>query len=242
MNALPRDSGRLDLSRVRGLLFDVDGTLRDTDDHWVERFNRLLSPLAGLFADHDPRRFARWLVMAIETPTNFLYSLADRLGIDKPLFNFVNWLFQRRRARRKALDRFWIIPGIREMLASLHEKFPMAIVSARDEKTTLAFLDLFELTPFFDAIITVNSCEHTKPFPEPIILAAKSLGLLPEDCLMVGDTIVDVKAGRLAGAQTAAVLCGFGQRPELEKAGADVVLSSTTDLEQLIQSEMSGLR
>ncbi len=242
MNVLSKEPGQLDLSRVRGLLFDVDGTLRDTDDQWVERFNRFLSPLAGLFADHDPRRFARWLVMAIETPTNFLYSLADRLGIDEPLFNLVNWLFQRRRSRRKSPDRFWIIPGTREMLARLHETFPMAIVSARDEETTLGFLDVYELTPFFDAIITVNSCEHTKPFPEPIILAAKSLGLLPEDCLMVGDTIVDVTAGRLAGAQTAAVLCGFGQRSELEKAGADIILSSTTDLENLIQTEMDRLQ
>ena len=239
MNISTNDPGLLDLSRVRGLLFDVDGTLSDTDDHWVERFTRFLAPLAGLFADHDPRRFARWLVMSVETPANFFYSLADRLGIDKPLFNFFNRLFQRSRSRHLPQDRFWIIPGIQEMLADLHRKYPLAVVSARDEKATLAFLDLFGLTAYFDAVVTAHTCEHTKPFPEPVIFAAAALGLAPEDCLMVGDTIVDVKAGRLAGAQTVAVLCGFGQRAELEKAGADVILENTTDLEQLFQDESS---
>ncbi len=95
MNGRPEDFGELDRSRVRGLLFDVDGTLSDTDDHWVQRFTNGLTPFAGLFADRDPKRFARWLVMSVETPANFLYSLADRIGIDKPIFTFINWLFQK---------------------------------------------------------------------------------------------------------------------------------------------------
>jgi HAD superfamily hydrolase (TIGR01509 family) len=235
MNTSSLDPGALDLSRVGGILFDVDGTLSDTDDHWVERFTRLLKPFAGLFEDRDPRRFARWVVMSVETPANFFYSLADRLGIDKPLFNLFNWLFKKNRSRRLPKDRFWMIPGIRELLADLHQHYPLAVVSARDEAATLVFLDLFELTPFFDTIVTAHTTEHTKPFPEPVEFAAAALGLAPEECLMVGDTIVDVKAGRLAGAQTVAVLCGFGQKPELERAGADIVLNHTTDLKSLLQ-------
>lgn len=234
MNPRPNDPGALDLSRVRGILFDVDGTLSDTDDHWVERFTCFLTPFAWFFEDRDPRRFARWVVMSIETPANFFYSLADRLGIDKPLFNFFNWLFQKNRSRRLPRDRFWIIPGIREMLAELHGQYPLGVVSARDEATTFTFLELFELTPYFDVIVTAHTTDHTKPFPEPVEFAAEALGLAPADCLMVGDTIVDIRAGRLAGAQTVAVLCGFGQKPELEKAGADVVLANTTDLESLL--------
>ena len=229
-------SGEIDLSRVRGLLFDVDGTLSDTDDHWVARFTRLLTPFAGLFADHDPKRFSRWLVMSIETPANFFYSLADRLGIDKPLFDFFSWLFQRNRSRNVAQDRFLLISGVREMLADLYGKFPMAVVSARDELTTLAFLNLFGLTAYFDVVVTAHTCDHTKPFPEPVCFAAEALELDPAQCLMIGDTIVDIKAGRLAGAQTVAVLCGFGQQRELEQAGADIILNNTAELERLLEA------
>lgn len=227
-------SGEIDLSRVKGLLFDVDGTLSDTDDHWVDRFTRILKPFDWMFVDQDPRRFARWAVMAIESPANFLYNLADRLGIDKPLFKMTNTLFRKRRARKRSSDRFWIIAGIKEMLARLEVQFPMAVVSARDEETTLFFLELFDLAQYFDVVVTGHTCEHTKPFPEPVIYAAEALGLDPEDCLMIGDTIVDIQAGRLAGAQTAAVLCGFGTQNELEWAGADVILENTIDLEHLL--------
>jgi HAD superfamily hydrolase (TIGR01509 family) len=236
MKGLTEASGKLDLSRVRGLLFDVDGTLSDTDDHWVARFTRFLTPFSWLFSDHNPKRFARWVVMSIETPANFFYSLADRLGIDKHLYNFFNWLFQNNRSGQAAQDRFLIIPGVRDMLEELHGKFPMAVVSARDELTTLAFLVQFGLDRFFDVVVTAHTCEHTKPFPEPVQFAAKALGLDPAECLMVGDTIVDIKAGRLAGAQTVAVLCGFGQQQELAQAGADLLLSSTADLENFLES------
>ena len=56
------------------------------------------------------------------------------------------------------------------------------------------------------------------------------MGLGAADCLMVGDTAVDIRAGKAAGAQTAGVLCGFGEEKELRRAGAGLILSSTADL------------
>jgi phosphoglycolate phosphatase-like HAD superfamily hydrolase len=49
-------------------------------------------------------------------------------------------------------------------------------------------------------------------------------------CLMVGDTQVDIITGKKAGAQTVGVLCGFGDKNELERAGADLILDNTADL------------
>ncbi|MCB2209479.1 HAD-IA family hydrolase [bacterium] len=227
-------SGRIDTARINALLFDVDGTLSNTDDRYVSRLARGLAPFDWLFQDRDPSRFARWLVMAIDAPANSLYSLADRLGLDKPFFKFINWISRKSRLKRHPKDRFWIIAGIEEMVATLHGHYPLAVVSARDEETTLAFLDFFGLTPYFDVIVTGRTCNHTKPFPEPVIYAANILGVPPEECLMIGDTIVDIHAGNLAGAQTAGVLCGFGQQDELERAGADIIVRHTTDLIDLL--------
>lgn len=227
-------SGGIDISRVRGLLFDIDGTLSDTDDHMADRLSRFLRVVAWLFRDRDPLRFARWFVRVVETPANFLLSLADRLGIDKPLTKFFNWLLRKRRARKSQLDRFWLIPGIREMLAELRGRFPLAVVSARDAETTALFLEQFGLLDYFDVVVTAHSCEHTKPFPDPVLFAAQQLGLDPATCLMIGDTVVDVMAGKAAGAQTVAVLCGFGSERELTRAGANLILSTTPDLARLL--------
>jgi FMN phosphatase YigB (HAD superfamily) len=69
-------------NRLRAICFDVDGTLRDTDDQFVMRLARLISPLASLTRTGQPKDLARRIVMAIENPGNSLLTLGDRLGID----------------------------------------------------------------------------------------------------------------------------------------------------------------
>ena len=113
----------------------------------------------------------------------------------------------------------------------------MAVVSARHEKSTLRFLQQFDLVNYFDAIITGLSAPHTKPFPDPIFMAAEKMGVKPHQCLMIGDTTIDIHAGRSAGAQTVGVLCGFGEGKELKDMGADLVLSSTHQLVDVLNGE-----
>jgi N-acetyl-D-muramate 6-phosphate phosphatase len=232
-NQINIGSGQIDLTQVRGFLFDVDGTLSDTDDHLVERIVRRLHPLAWLWKDRDPRRFARWFVMTAETPANTLYSLADRLHLDAYLAKLYDWYSRKRHEKTPTHDRFWIVPGVKAMLDELKGRYPLAVVSARDRNTTLHFLEHFGLLSYFEVVVTAQTCQHTKPFPDPVIYAAHTLGLEAEQCVMVGDTIVDVIAGRSAGAQTIAVLCGFGTQHELERSGADLILSSTAEIAQL---------
>lgn len=227
-------SEALDLSKIRGLLFDIDGTLSDTDDYMVQQISGFLQPIFWLFKDKDPREFSRRLVMFSETPGNFLYTLADRLGIDRVVAGVYNWLAQKRPPQPNQADEYKIIPGVKEMLAALEGRFPMAVVSARDAQSTMRFLEAFELSPFFEAVVTSQTCRHTKPFPDPVTYAAEQLDLPVDACLMIGDTVVDVRSGKAAGAQTLAVLCGFGTQRELRRAGADLILSSTPDLLQIL--------
>ena len=121
------------------------------------------------------------------------------------------------------------------MLEKLSLRYPLAVVSARDTRSTLEFLDQFNLTAFFKCIATDQTCVHTKPFPDPILWAAKQMGVTPGACLMVGDTTVDIRAGKAAGAQTVGVLCGFGEAAELSQHGADLLLSITADLVQALE-------
>jgi phosphoglycolate phosphatase-like HAD superfamily hydrolase len=222
----------LDRARIRAVCFDIDGTLADTDDAIVIRLARYLGPLARLTAGRDPTRLARGIVLASEGPANALYALADRLGLDEVAGPLLNAFHSLRGEGRPS--HFALIPGAREALAQLHQAYPLAIVSSRDQRGVLAFLEQSALASFFRVVASARTCRRTKPHPAPVVWAAGRLGVPPDTCLMVGDTIVDVIAGRLAGAQTAGVLCGFGQREELERAGADVVVSTPSDLVPLL--------
>lgn len=217
----------LDISRIRGLCFDVDGTLSDTDDLYAQKVIRFLPR----FLVRDPQRFARRFVMWIETPGNALMGIPDRLGLDDELVALANWLNIH---RRRSMKSYLLIPGVDNLLARLHGRFPMAVVSARDEEGTRAFLDHFNLTRYFDVIVTALSAAHTKPYPDPIIFAAQKMNVAPEACLMIGDTTVDMRAGRSAGAQTVGVLCGFGEEQELRRTGANMILRSTADVGEML--------
>jgi N-acetyl-D-muramate 6-phosphate phosphatase len=222
----------LDARRVRAVLFDLDGTLSDTDDVYVDRVSRWLAPLAFLFPRRDLRRPVRRWMMASEGWANFALTVPDRLGMDAKLAGLVDGMA---RLRGFGLPgTFRAVPGVASMLPKLAKRFPLAIVSSRDRRGTEAFLSQFALAGNFQTVITALTAPRIKPHPAPVLLAARRLCVPVDQCLMVGDTRVDIIAGRRAGAQTVGVLCGFGSRAELRQAGADLVIESTPELLYLL--------
>jgi len=211
----------LDIQRIKLLCFDVDGTISDTDDVMVNKLNRYISVLTRFDPSFDTYNLARRLVMGIETPANLVFSIPDRLGMDDE----IAWVIDRfyRLGIGKRRPPFWLIKDILPVLDVLAISYPMVIISARDHQGTMAFLDHFDLARRFQAIITAQTCVHTKPYPDPILHAAALAGVRPEECLMIGDTTVDIMSARKAGAQSIGVLCGFGNEAELRKAGADLI-------------------
>jgi len=214
---------------IQAILFDIDGTLSDSDNRLVQKVSHYLSPF---ITNKDHRTaFARWIVMGVESPGNFLYNLADRFSIDSYLLQMLNWISKR---KKHPVKDHWLIPGIADMLEELMG-YRLAVVSARDAHSTMSFLAQFSLDPFFDVVVTSQTCHYTKPFPDPMLYAAEKMGVPAASCLMVGDTTVDMKAAKLAGMQAVGVLCGFGREKELLRAGADLILPITTDLSALFQ-------
>lgn len=217
-----------DPTRVKAILFDIDGTLSDTDDQWISRLNRALSPVRFLFPQRNPQPFARRLVMSMDAPGNAVFALLDRMNLDAPLAR----LSDRLRSKKKPVPHggFRLVAGTSEMLETLHQRFLLGVVTARDKYTTRVFLDQFSLTFRFGAVASAQTCPHTKPYPDPVLWAAAQLGVEPQACVMVGDTVVDIRAGKAAGAQTVGVLCGFGSEDELRHADADLILPSPVEI------------
>ncbi len=217
----------LDLSRIKALCFDVDGTLSDTDDLYA----RKVSPYLPRAIFSDPDQAARRLVMWVEAPGNALLGFADKVGVDDEMGAVIDWMS---RHQTHTLQKFMLIPGVDEMLAALKGHYPMAVVSARHEKSTMRFLEQFDLVHYFDAIVTGLSAPRTKPFPDPVLLASEKMGVKAGECLMIGDTTVDIRAGKAAGAQTVGVLCGFGEEQELLDMGADLIISTTPQVTDVL--------
>jgi N-acetyl-D-muramate 6-phosphate phosphatase len=229
----------LDLTRVRALCFDVDGTIADTDDHLVAQLAAVLDAVP-LVSGRRAERVARQVVMSGETPVSAAYSLLDRLGLDVPVHRLRTRL---RSARARRLDPAVtrnieaadevphdMMPGVQEMLAALAPVFPMSTISTGTAPRVDRFLRHYGVRHHFAAVVGSQTTRRMKPHPDPLLFAAKEMGVDPAECLMIGDTTIDIRTGVAAGAQTVGVLCGFGTESELRRAGAGLILRTTSDL------------
>ncbi|WP_280151438.1 HAD family hydrolase [Piscinibacter sp. XHJ-5] len=241
----------LDPTLVRALCFDVDGTLSDTDDHIVARLAGLLDAVP-LVSGRRAERLARQAVMAAETPVHAAYAKLDELGLDVPLAT----LRHRLRAIRKrgadpagtrnpqAIDEVphEMIAGVKEMIVALARHFPMCTISTGTAPRVERFLEHYGVRQHFVAVIGAQTTRRMKPHPEPLRFAASAMGVAPQDCLMIGDTTIDIRTGVAAGAQRIGVLCGFGTEPELRRAGAQLILRTTSDLLAVLRPEDDPLK
>lgn len=213
---------------VEAVLFDLDGTLVETDDRAVAALAERLVPMQRILPGQNPVRTARRLVMWTNDWLNRWMSVLDRLGLD---LRAQHW------ARRLHLledhtDGYDLVP-VNGTVALMHElgaRYRLGIVSTRREEEIRAYLDQYALQDEIDIIAGYDTTERIKPHPEPVLWASERLGVAPEQVAMVGDTAADVQAAKAAGALAVAVLCGFGERHDF--AQADLILDSTAELKE----------
>ena len=241
----------LDLTRVRALCFDIDGTLADTDDHIVTQLAELLDAVPGI-SGRRADRLARQAVMAAETPVQAAYAQLDVFGLDVPLATLRRRLRAVRRQARdpaharnpQAADQVPhdMMAGVKQMIATLARDFPMCTISTGDASRIERFLQHYGVRGHFTAVVGAQTTRRMKPHPEPLLFAASAMGIAPQHCLMVGDTTIDMRTGAAAGAQNVGVLCGFGTEAELRRAGAHLILRTTSDLLGVLRPQEDPLR
>jgi phosphoglycolate phosphatase len=166
--------------------------------------------------------------MTLETPLNFSLTVLDTFGLGKKVLSWGAGL--RAMYGQQQPARYTAIDGVGRLIQESSEHYDLAIATTRGRRDTLAFVERFGLQDCFGTIVTRQDVRRLKPHPEAIVRAAEQLGYSPQQCIVVGDTIVDIQAGKRAGALTVAVLCGFGERAELEKVEPDLVIESTAHL------------
>lgn len=241
----------LDLSRVKALCFDVDGTIADTDDHLVARLAAIIDAIPGV-SGRRAERVARQVVMAAETPVHAAYARLDQLGLDVPIHHLRERLkAQKRRGadpghtrNPEAIDEVphEMVAGVRDMIVKLAQHYPMCTISTGGAPRVDRFLRQYGVREHFVAVVGAQTTRRMKPHPEPLLFAASAMGVGPGECLMIGDTTIDVRTGVAAGAQTVGVLCGFGTEDELRAAGAQLILRTTSDLLAVLQPAQDDLK
>lgn len=179
------------------VLWDMDGTLVDTEPYWMRAETDLVESFGGVWTHDDCMLLVGsglWASAAI---------LQDR-GVDLDADAIVQQLSDRVQEQLAAHGVPWR-PGARELLAELKSAgIPTALVTMSVERMARQVAELIDF-PAFDAIIAGDMVTHSKPHPEAYLTAADTLGVDPEHCVAIEDSAPGIAAAVASGAISIAV-------------------------------------
>jgi len=129
-----------------------------------------------------------------------------------------------------------LAPGILETLKTLKDKkIKLALFTVNGKKSTNYILDAFRLKKLFDAVVTRDSVPTVKPNPVHLETALKKLKVKPNETIVVGDSVLDMKSAQQLRVFAVGVTYGVSTPEELTRAGANSLITSPTDLTPLIE-------
>ena len=127
------------------------------------------------------------------------------------------------------------IPKVKDTLEYLHQRsILLGLLTTTPRNPTFYDLNRFKLIQYFDLVLTNEDVQNHKPSPEIILKAIEILKVPVNECAYVGDSPVDILAGKAAGIKTIAVLSGLCGRERLERENPDIIINSVTDLPIII--------
>jgi phosphoglycolate phosphatase len=132
-----------------------------------------------------------------------------------------------------------VFPGVKETLARLSDR-PIGTMTTRRHAAAKRMLEVAGLAPYFQAIVGSDAVSRPKPFPDLPLFSARSLGVPPEACAVVGDAPVDILAGRAARMRTVAVTYGYGSLAALREAKPHALVDRFGDLPAVLDSLEAG--
>jgi len=203
------------MGTIKGCIFDLDGVIVDTAKYHYLAWKRLARELGFEFLEKDNERLKGVSRMA---------SLDILLEVGGLSFDEETKLTLATKKNQWYVDYITVmkenevLPGAKEFIESA-KAAGLKIALGSASKNALTILNGLKLTGYFDAIIDGNKVSKAKPDPEVFLLAARELGLAPEECVVFEDAKAGVEAAKRAGMKC----IGVGTSPEL--AEADIRIS-----------------
>jgi pyrophosphatase PpaX len=179
---------------IKAVLFDLDGTVVNTNNLILESYKHTLKTKLGFVPDDKE------LVKYFGEPLITTLKRFDEENAEELRKTYVE--FNERMHDELALE----IKGIYETFERLKRNgFKIAIVTSKRKIMADKGLNLFNLMNFIDIMVTPENTEKHKPDPEPVLKACELLEIEPVEALVVGDSHYDILCGKNAGAYTCAV-------------------------------------
>jgi len=212
--------------RVRGVIFDLDGTLVNSSQGHIGAWRQALSE------------------SGVKKTRGEIWREFGKTSEDIALALLPKGMKRNARTVAERKDQLFLemgyrsaeaMPGGRRTLSALRAKgVKIAVCSSNPRVTVERLLKRFSLISLVDVYVTMDEVRRGKPAPDILLLAARKLGLRPSSILVVGDSVYDIAAGKAAEMRTAGVATGASSFDQLKAEHPDFVLRRITQVHGLV--------
>ena len=209
---------------INTILFDLDGTLVNTNDLIIASFTDTLNRFY-------PNKYNREQILQfIGPPLVESFNSVDPQRAAELVAHYREHNYRHHDLLVKEYE------GVFETVESLKQQgYKLGIVSTKIREGIYRGLKAGRIDPFFDVIVGLDDVTAAKPDPEPIHKALHLLGSTPAEAMMVGDNHHDIEAGKNAGVLTAGVAWTVKGREYLNTFNPDYMLENMRDLLDILQ-------
>ncbi|MCE5286875.1 MAG: HAD family phosphatase [Pelosinus sp.] len=181
---------------IKGVIFDMDGVIIDSEPMHYKVFMQYSKEVLGLeIATEEYNTFIG------TTNTHIFTSLKEKYHLKQAVNELVEDYEQK-------IEKFLLaskgtvapIEGVDVLAGKLYkENLKLAVASSSAKRRIEIVVDMFNMAEYFAAKISGEEIRHSKPAPDIFLLTAKTLGLLPSECVVIEDSTNGVAAAKAAG-------------------------------------------
>lgn len=233
------------LHNIRGVAFDLDGTLVDSAPGLTAAVDNALYALELPMAGEE--RVVTWIGNGADILIQRALTWARqeraalRAAQGKPSVDHDDIPQAEQQAiLRKLFDRYYgevaeegsfLFPAVADTLGALHAKgLPLALVTNKPTPFVAPILASLDIAKYFTVVIGGDDVKNKKPHPEPLLLVAEKLGLAPAELLFVGDSRNDIQAAKAAGCSSIGLTYGYNYGEPISLSEPDYIFDQFNEL------------
>lgn len=233
------------LYNIRGVAFDLDGTLVDSAPGLTAAVDNALYALELPMAGEE--RVVTWIGNGADVLIQRALTWARqeratlRAAQGKPSVDHDDIPQAEQQAiLRKLFDRYYgevaeegsfLFPAVADTLGALHAKgLPLALVTNKPTPFVAPILSSLDIAKYFTVVIGGDDVKNKKPHPEPLLMVAEKLGLAPAELLFVGDSRNDIQAAKAAGCCSIGLTYGYNYGEPISLSEPDYIFDQFNEL------------
>lgn len=214
-------------NKLKAVILDFDGTIGDTRGLIVRTMQQTIAKL-GLPARTDDECAAM-----IGLPLKQTFT--DLIPMDDATGDLCAETYGRIFMVNNKPGAVPMFPHVAETIRRMHDAgLLVTIASSRLRPSLTAFVDEMKLNGYITYILSVGDVEHAKPAPDMVLKTLADNNLRPEEAIVVGDTVFDIRMAHSAGVRAVGVTYGNGKRADFEAERTEYIIDDFGDLAGIV--------